>query len=322
MPNKKRNPLIDHMVRLAASPEAQNLDDKDKGVVAKLANMNPEQATQWLLENPGHPLAKGVKEVLDAVPTGRGPTMSRHQQHPEYVTQADFIAAVERRFGAIAWDLAATAKSSKGSQGFFSRDDDALTCSWERARAACKMTKKGGTIGWLNPPYGKEVKSTGIGPWMAKVYAETRASGFEVVTLTPTSTGQWFYRNVWNKADVIFLTGRLTFEGETTPYPKDCMVCRYGDRAIGGVYLWDWRTDELLPLQLQRPEAWTCGQCGKARVNVEGKLIVAPPGSLCAACVAGGKIVEATSAKVVKATKAAKSVKSKGTDKQLSLGGK
>ena len=149
----------------------------------------------------------------------------------------------------------------------------------------------------------------------------------QVVTLTPTSTGQWFYRYVWNKADVIFLSGRLMFEGETTPYPKDCMSCRYGDRATGGVWLWDWRTDEMIPLALQRPEAWICGKCGKARVNAEGQLIVGLPGSMCAACAAGDRIIvdpKTTKAvQEIKADKAAKVVKPakkpKGNEKQLGL---
>jgi hypothetical protein len=81
----------------------------------------------------------------------------------------------------------------------------------------------------------------------------------------------------------------------------------------------------MLPLSLQRPEAWLCGKCGKARINAEGQLIVAPMGSLCAACAADGKEIEAAATKVAKEPKAAKTVKVKGKggdEKQLSLTGK
>jgi len=92
--------------------------------------------------------------------------------------------------------------------------------------------------GWLylNPPF-KDIK-----PWARKCVNESLL-GAKVVMLTPASVGSiWFHDWVMNKAHVMFLKGRLTFAGETAPYPKDCMISIF-DNFHRGVNIWDWRKD-------------------------------------------------------------------------------
>lgn len=78
---------------------------------------------------------------------------------------------------------------------YYTPEVDGLAQEW---RGAC----------WMNPPYGKE-----IGKWIRKAY-ESSLAGATVVSLLPARVDtKWFHDWVWNKAEIRYPRGRLTFRG-------------------------------------------------------------------------------------------------------------
>lgn len=150
-----------------------------------------------------------------------GPTINRHKSKQDWATPTAFIEAVEKRFGKIAVDLAASAENAKNFR-YFDEDTNSLVQSWHQLE---------GNL-WLNPPF------SNIAPW-AKKCAEEASLGATILFLTPASIGSnWFRDFVHRKALVLALNGRLTFIGATAPYPKDCVLAAYGYSP--GFEVWNW----------------------------------------------------------------------------------
>jgi len=160
-------------------------------------------------------------------------SISRDNQHAEYRTPDDFLGAVRARFGALAFDLAAS-KRSAITPKFYSMTQDSLRQHWPDLKGKL----------WLNPPYGN------IAPWAGKA-AISAQQGAEILMLVPASVGANWYRDFGRvAADTYALCGRLTFKGETTPYPKDCMLLHFHqDVAMGNrpakFFVWSWREGKV-----------------------------------------------------------------------------
>jgi len=91
---------------------------------------------------------------------------------------------------------------------------------------------------WLNPPYAN------IRPWVKKAAGES-FNGANIVMLVPASVGaNWWREWVEPYAYQVFLNGRLTFVGETKPYPKDCALLLYTPWGFRGHEVWDWKGRE------------------------------------------------------------------------------
>jgi phage N-6-adenine-methyltransferase len=147
----------------------------------------------------------------------------------DYGTPKNFIGAVEKYFGPITFDLAADANNCIVPK-HFSVNDDSLKQDW---------FDKGPVI-WLNPPF------EDIASWVKKAYEESLKlpEGHVILMLVPASIGaNWFYDHVHRKACVFALKGRLTFNGQTAPFPKDCMLLMYynPDMNYRGFDVWDWK---------------------------------------------------------------------------------
>jgi phage N-6-adenine-methyltransferase len=164
------------------------------------------------------------------------PAQTPGESRQDYGTPGEFIDAVEHRFGVLAHDLAADAHNTRAAH-FFDEARDALVQDW---------TKLKGNL-WLNPPFAN------IAPW-AKKCAESGAPGRLIFFLTPASTGaNWFRDHVFDKALVLLLGGRLTFEGCEDPYPKDCILSVFGTRP--GFELWNWSKDvDAIRASLAQPK--------------------------------------------------------------------
>ena len=110
-------------------------------------------------------------------------------------TPRDFIAAVEAKFGPIAWDLAAQANTCKARDplAYFDRAHDSLIQDW----AAC------GTLGrtWLNPPFAN------LKPWLVKAHA-CRAISAPLVLLPASVCTEYFDAFVRWRAMVYEVTPR------------------------------------------------------------------------------------------------------------------
>jgi DNA (cytosine-5)-methyltransferase 1 len=157
-----------------------------------------------------------------------GPTVKRHKSKQDYGTPWELIWACEGRFGPIMWDLAASPENTKGP-AFYDEEFDSLKQRWHEHRGVL----------WLNPPFAN------IEPWAEKCAFESRSDlGHErarILFLTPASVGaNWFRDHVHGKAFVVGLNGRITFEGTSDPYPKDCILSAFGF-GPPGFDVWDWR---------------------------------------------------------------------------------
>lgn len=128
----------------------------------------------------------------------------------EWETPQDLFDQLNAQFS-FTLDAAATAENAKCEE-FLTREDDALA----------ESTNWPGTV-WLNPPYGR-----GLYSWIEKAWWECMG-GSTVVMLLPSRTDtQWFHDFIYNKAEVIFLRGRLKFSGNknAAPFPSMIVVFR------------------------------------------------------------------------------------------------
>jgi phage N-6-adenine-methyltransferase len=151
----------------------------------------------------------------------------------DYSTPANFLRAVENRFGKIALDLAAHQSNHVvpryyGSGGLY---PDSLTAEWPLSNNL-----------WLNPPF------TNITPWARKCYESIMrpSSAACILFLVPASVGSnWFADWVHDKAYVLALKGRLCFDKlhPSWGFPKDCMLCVYASYYVPTFSVWDWKKD-------------------------------------------------------------------------------
>lgn len=158
--------------------------------------------------------------------TKKVPMPERNESKQDYRTPDNFIVPVQRRFGVLTVDLAATREDAQ-ARAFVTPEEDSLSIDW--------VERFEGENCWLNPPYSH------IAPWAAKCADfAARAKTGRILFLVPASVGaNWYRDHVYNKAHVIALNGRITFVGMTTPYPKDCILCVFG-AGIFGFEVWNW----------------------------------------------------------------------------------
>lgn len=154
------------------------------------------------------------------------PKQKPGQSKQDYGTPREFLDAVERRYGPIGFDLAATTNNAVVGN-FYTEEQNALIQSWQLSPRV--------RVAWLNPPFAN------IDPWAERCASVRRLPRWTLL-LVPASIGTAWYRDhVLGKA-VVDGIPRLTFVGETTPYPKDLMICAFGYGASGNGY-WDWRLE-------------------------------------------------------------------------------
>ena len=159
------------------------------------------------------------------------PQQKPGKSRQDYSTPPEFLQALKNRLGIpyFECDLAASIGNSVAPL-MYTEEDNSLdpANSW----------KFGSGWSFCNPPYAD------IRPWVRKAFEESR-KGAHVVMLVPASVGSnWWSNWVHRGAMVWFLNGRLTFVGETAPYPKDTAVLLYAPHILeGGYTVWNWRND-------------------------------------------------------------------------------
>lgn len=174
-----------------------------------------------------------------------GAAFHRGESKQDYGTPADFIAAVEERFGKLDFDLAANEHNRKAERWLgpgspICKDTLSLDPKTFFSDVWGDNPPKNC---WLNPPFDN------IAPW-AKWCADSVNGRSTLLTsrilfLVPASVGSnWFANHVHNWARTKFLNGRLSFDGKH-PYPKDCMLCIYGplelDPPNWPYDVWSWK---------------------------------------------------------------------------------
>jgi hypothetical protein len=175
------------------------------------------------------------------------PVQKPGKSEQEVVTPWLLIDAVEKRFGRIDFDLAATPENCRVRSGglrsqwepYFAPPTNSLEQDWRQIRGNA----------WLNPPYGRTLEALhGIADWAEKCRLSSLSLDNIVLDqpriflLVPAGTGaNWYADHIWKKSLVLFLQGRVTFDGHPTPYPKDLILAVYGQQP--GAEVWDWRKD-------------------------------------------------------------------------------
>jgi len=159
-----------------------------------------------------------------------GAGFHRGASKQDYATPKEFIEAVEKRYGKLVFDLAAHTDNHVTPAWFGPGGlaEDSLAVNWYDACPAGNL--------WLNPPFDN------IAPWAEKCALDRRQDQ-RILFLVPASVGSnWFANHVYGHAQVVFVRPRLSFDGKN-PYPKDCMLCAYGDLYPGEpeCICWDWR---------------------------------------------------------------------------------
>lgn len=155
------------------------------------------------------------------------------------------IRAAERKLhiSSFCWDLAADATNQKVSghdlctvqRRYFTEADDALTQDW--LATSDDWEYAGTPWNWLNPPFAR------LNRWMEKCVTEA-ARGAHTAILVPSSSGSRWYRDwVHGYGYVLHLSGRVTFEGHTKPYPKDLDLILYTPWGANGSDVWPWREE-------------------------------------------------------------------------------
>jgi len=117
----------------------------------------------------------------------------------DYATPWSFIRALERRFGKIELDLAATKDNAKAPL-WITPEQDSLSQDWDMTGGACAK------LAFLNPPF------NACADFARKC---ARAERLPILFLVPASVGsEWWAREVDGKADlVLFVRPRIEFEG-------------------------------------------------------------------------------------------------------------
>ena len=86
---------------------------------------------------------------------------------------------------------------------YITKEQNCFTRSWR------------GEICYMNPPYGRQIKS-----FIQKAYLEGCQAKTTVVCLVPSRTDTvWWHDYIMKAAEIRFIKGRLTFEGEMQPAP-------------------------------------------------------------------------------------------------------
>jgi phage N-6-adenine-methyltransferase len=149
----------------------------------------------------------------------------------DYATPLCLIEAVERRFGPIVHDLAATSGNTKAATWYGPDRElgerDSLAIAWAARHPRGNL--------WLNPPFAR------VASWMAKCHHESKRRQGLILSLTLASVGsRWFIDHVHGNALVMPLCPRVTFVGEPAPFNRDLMLCAWGEGLVGFVP-WVWR---------------------------------------------------------------------------------
>src|SRR5687768_9966490 len=125
-----------------------------------------------------------IAEMEQAKPAG--PTIRRGQSKQDVQTDPEFMRAVNRRFGALSFDLAASF-DNRQHDNYFSKEQDSLVQQWHKIPGYL----------WLNPEFDD------IEPWARKCAEESKL-GASILLLTPASVGSnWFAKWVIPNAYVL-----------------------------------------------------------------------------------------------------------------------
>lgn len=143
----------------------------------------------------------------------------------DWRTPEEFLLAVEKKFGKISFDLAAT-PGHEVAENYYSPEQDSLSQDWLSIP---------GPVVFLNPPYAN------IRPWAEKL-AECKDLARWTVMLVPASMGSMWWRDYILGKCYTLGVPRIKFRGAKDLYNKDLALILSG-YSVSGTGFWDWRKE-------------------------------------------------------------------------------
>lgn len=166
----------------------------------------------------------------------------------DWGTPQKFFSDCSKKYGMFDLDVCASPHNVKCSEAFGYRKDgsfiDGLKVPWNWC-----ATGGDSLYCWMNPPYGepeyackpkckkkKCVKrghhnleyKPGIIDWVKKAYEESLTGRVKVCCLLPARTDTKWFHEYCQKGQVIFIKGRLKFEGAENSAPFPSMLVLFG----------------------------------------------------------------------------------------------
>jgi len=92
---------------------------------------------------------------------------------------------------------------------YYTKEQDGLIKSWKDERVFC------------NPPY------SDIKRWVQKCYAERNNAQIIVMLIYARTGTNYFHEYIYHTAELVFLKGRITFEGSNDRAPMPSMLVIY-----------------------------------------------------------------------------------------------
>lgn len=128
----------------------------------------------------------------------------------DWGTPIEFFKKLDKIFN-FELDVCANKHNTK-CENFYSLEENSLSQNWNG-------------ICWMNPPYGKLINL-----WLRKASEEANVNAKSVVCLVPSRTDtKWFQESVKKASYVVFLKGRLKFEGSKSSAPFPSALIIFGD---------------------------------------------------------------------------------------------
>jgi phage N-6-adenine-methyltransferase len=128
-------------------------------------------------------------------------------QTDNWGTPTEFFNKLNKMYGPFTLDAAAEENNAKVSK-FYTKQNNGLLQEWKNENV------------FINPPYGRNI--TGL--WVKKAWEECNKDYDTTVTmLLPCRTDtKWFHEYVMNAREVLFVKGRIKFEGalQGAPFPS------------------------------------------------------------------------------------------------------
>lgn len=139
----------------------------------------------------------------------------------------EIVLYLVRELGPIALDPCTAPFNPTRARSYVTREHDGLRdeCDWV-ALARMDTVGDGGTLIYVNPPYGR-----GIERWLARC-ADAGAAGAELIALVPARTdAKWWQSHVTTADVVCFWRGRLRFVGAPSSAPFPSALAYWGPRV-------------------------------------------------------------------------------------------
>lgn len=126
----------------------------------------------------------------------------------DWATPQKLFTLWDSIYGPFVLDVCATKENTKCKM-YFTPETDGLNHVWW---GNC----------WMNPPYGREISK-----WMKKAFEEVKEKNAnKVVCLVPARTDTYWWHDYVMPFKVIFLQGRIKFEGAKycAPFPSVLVI--------------------------------------------------------------------------------------------------